>query len=222
MYNRIIGGYRMKYGNEIKNICHLAWPAIIQEAMNTVVTYVDTAMVGSMGATASAAVGLTSTVTWLLGSISVAFGVGVLAVCAQSDGAKDYKKVQIAGQQALFISFIIGLITTIISIIIAPFLPGWLNGAKEIRHDAFLYFLIVSAPFIFRTFIIILSSTLRAVKDMKTPMMINVYMNIINIILNFFLIYPTRKIFGITVYGAGLSVAGAAIASAISYIVGEF
>ena len=41
-----------------------------------------------MGATASAAVGLTSTVTWLLGSISVAFGVGVLAVCAQSDGAK--------------------------------------------------------------------------------------------------------------------------------------
>ena len=210
----------MKYGNEIKNICHLAWPAIIQEAMNTVVTYVDTGMVGSMGATASAAVGLTSTVTWLLGSISVAFGVGVLAVCAQSDGAKDYKKVQIAGQQALFISFIIGLITTIISIIIAPFLPGWLNGAKEIRHDAFLYFLIVSAPFIFRTFIIILSSTLRAVKDMKTPMMINVYMNIINIVLNFFLIYPTRKIFGITVYGAGLSVAGAAIASAISYIVG--
>ena len=50
--------------------------------------------------------------------------------------------------------------------------------------------------------------------------MINVYMNIINIVLNFFLIYPTRKIFGITVYGAGLSVAGAAIASAISYIVG--
>ena len=34
----------MKYGNEIKNICHLAWPAIIQEAMNTVVTYVDTAV----------------------------------------------------------------------------------------------------------------------------------------------------------------------------------
>ena len=41
----------MKYGNEIKYIFHLAWPAIIQEAMNTVVTYVDTGMVGSMGAT---------------------------------------------------------------------------------------------------------------------------------------------------------------------------
>ena len=65
----------MRYKTDIKRICHLAWPAIIQEAMNTVVTYVDTAMVGAMGATASAAVGLTSSVTWLLGSISVAFGV---------------------------------------------------------------------------------------------------------------------------------------------------
>lgn len=210
----------MKYKTDIKRICHLAWPAIIQEAMNTVVTYVDTAMVGAMGATASAAVGLTSSVTWLLGSISVAFGVGVLAVCAQADGAKDHKKVQMAGQQALFISLVVGLLTSIVSIVIAPFLPVWLNGAKEIRKDASLYFLIVSSPFIFRTMTIILSSTLRSVKDMKTPMMINVYMNLINIVLNFILIYPTRKVFGITVYGAGLSVSGAAIASAVSYVLG--
>ena len=196
----------MKYKTDIKRICHLAWPAIIQEAMNTIVTYVDTAMVGAMGATASAAVGLTSSVTWLLGSISVAFGVGVLAVCAQADGAKNHKKVQMTGQQALFISLVVGLLTSIISVIIAPFLPGWLNGAKEIRKDASIYFFIVSSPFIFRTMIIVLSSTLRAVKDMKTPMMINVYMNLINIALNFILIYPTRKMFGITVYGAGLSV----------------
>ena len=42
---------------EIASICHLAWPAIVQEALNVVVTYVDTAMVGALGATASAAVG---------------------------------------------------------------------------------------------------------------------------------------------------------------------
>ena len=117
----------MKYKTDIKRICHLAWPAIIQEAMNTIVTYVDTAMVGAMGATASAAVGLTSSVTWLLGSISVAFGVGILAVCAQADGAKNHKKVQMTGQQALFISLVVGLLTSIISVIIAPFLPDWLN-----------------------------------------------------------------------------------------------
>ena len=148
----------MKYKTDIKRICHLAWPAIIQEAMNTIVTYVDTAMVGAMGATASAAVGLTSSGTRPL-RIKGAFGVGILAVCAQADGAKNHKKVQMTGQQALFISLVVGLLTSIISVIIAPFLPGWLNGAKEIRKDASIYFFIVSSPFIFRTMIIVLSST---------------------------------------------------------------
>lgn len=49
-----------QYINQISSICHLAWPAIVQEAMNVIVSYVDTAMVGALGASASAAVGLTS------------------------------------------------------------------------------------------------------------------------------------------------------------------
>ena len=72
-----------KYRQQIKSICFLAWPAVVQEAMNVVVTYVDTAMVGALGAGASAAVGLTSTVGWLVSSIAVAFGIGILSVCAQ-------------------------------------------------------------------------------------------------------------------------------------------
>ena len=45
-------------------------------------------------------------------------------------------------------------------------------------------------------------------------------MNLINIVLNFVLIYPTRQVFGITIPGAGLEVKGAAIATAISFVVG--
>lgn len=55
---------------------------------------------------------------------------------------------------------------------------------------------------------------------MKTPMLINLYMNLINIVLNFALIHPTRQIFGITIPGAGLGVNGAAIATAISFVIG--
>ena len=60
-----------KYQTQIKSIFHLAWPAIVQEALNVVVTYVDTAMVGALGASASAAVGLTGSVGWLVSSIAV-------------------------------------------------------------------------------------------------------------------------------------------------------
>lgn len=209
-----------KYWTQIKSICFLAWPAVVQEAMNVVVSYVDTAMVGALGANASTAVGLTSTVGWLVSSIAIAFGIGVLSVCAQAMGAKDQEKVQKTGQQALFLTLIVGITLTIICTLIAPYLPSWLNGDKAICPAAASYFMIISIPLLFRSAVLILSSALRGVSDMKTPMLINLYMNLINIVLNFALIYPTRKLFGITIPGAGLGVNGAAIATAISFVIG--
>ena len=189
--------------------------------MNVVVTYVDTAMVGALGAGASAAVGLTSTVGWLVSSIAVAFGIGILSVCAQAVGANNDEKVKRVGQQALFLTLIVGIALTIMCVLIAPYLPTWLNGDKAIRGEAASYFMIISIPLLFRTAALILASALRGVSDMKTPMLINLYMNIINIILNFLLIYPTRELFGIIIPGAGLGVNGAAIATAISLLLEE-
>lgn len=206
--------------NQMKSICHFAWPAVVQEALNVVVTYVDTAMVGALGASASAAVGLTSTVGWLVSSIAVAFGIGVLSVCAQADGANDHKRLKLAGQQAFFMTLIVGIALTIICLVISPYLPIWLNGDPAIRQNASAYFMIISIPLLLRTSVLILSSALRGVSDMKTPMLINLYMNCINIVFNFLLIYPSREVFGITIPGAGLGVVGAATATAISFAVG--
>lgn len=206
--------------NKLKKIISLAWPAIIQEALNVVVTYVDTAMVGALGASASAAVGLTGSVGWLVSSIAIALGIGILAVCAQSAGAQDEKKMKIAGQQAFFMTLIAGTILTIICVSISPFLPTWLGGDISIRKEASLYFMIISLPLLFRSAVLILSSALRGVSDMKTPMLINLYMNMINVVFNFLLIYPTRQIGGIIIPGANLGVVGAAIATAISFVFG--
>lgn len=53
----------------LRTIFLLAWPAILQEALQTIVQYIDTAMVGRIGADASAAVGLTTSMTWLVNSL---------------------------------------------------------------------------------------------------------------------------------------------------------
>ena len=52
-------------GGTLAAVLFLAWPAIIEQIMLTLVQYVDTAMVGSLGSNATAAVGLTSSTTWL-------------------------------------------------------------------------------------------------------------------------------------------------------------
>ena len=49
-------------------------------------------MVGSLGTQATAAVGSTSTVNWLIGSTVSAIGVGLLAFISQSFGADVYKR----------------------------------------------------------------------------------------------------------------------------------
>ena len=64
----------------------------------------------------------------------------------------------------------------------------------SIQKLASSYFLILYAPMLFRTANIIFGTVLRAVGDTKTPMQVGVAFNVINIVLNFFLIYSTRTV----------------------------
>ena len=68
-------------------ILALAWPTMLEQLMQTAVQYIDTAMVGSLGTNAMAAVGATTTVGWLLGGMVSAWGVGFLAFISKACGA---------------------------------------------------------------------------------------------------------------------------------------
>lgn len=209
-----------KSRHKLSEIVNLAWPAILQEALNTIVNYIDTAMIGGMGAEASAAVGLTGTVNWLVMSIPGALGIGVLSVAAQANGAGDRETVRKAGQQSVFITIVMGLILTVLCLAVSPFIVAWLGGDELIRADATEYFVITMIPLVFRVANVVFSNALRGVSDMKTPMYANLTMNIVNIVLNFFLIYPSRTVLGISIPGAGLRVTGCAIATAVSFVMG--
>lgn len=208
----------------LHTILLLAWPAILQEALQTIVQYIDTAMVGRIGADASAAVGLTTSMTWLVNSPAFAIGIGVLACIAEAIGAGKPEKAREFGIQALYFAAILGIGLGIITLAISPFLPGWLGADPRIRREAGLYFGIICAPMIFRVFSILLSSVLRGAGDTKSPMYANLAMNLVNLVLNYFLIYGPRTLslgsLRLSLPGAGLGVVGAALGSAIAYCVG--
>ena len=82
-------------------ILSLAWPTMLEQLMQTAVQYIDTAMVGSLGTQATAAVGATSTVSWLIGSSVSALSIGFLAFIARSLGAGDEKRAKRAAAQAV-------------------------------------------------------------------------------------------------------------------------
>ncbi len=207
-----------------QTIFYLSWPAVVEQALQTLVQYIDTAMVGRLGAHASAAVGLTGTMTWLVNAPLFAMGIGVLSSIAESVGAGEKEKARQYGIQSLYFAAVLGLFLGALMVGISPFLPRWLGAEPQLYRDASLYFGIICAPMLFRAFSIILASVMRGAGDTRSPMRANLLMNLTNLILNFFLIYDTRAVSlgGLTVRipGAGLGVVGAALGTAVSYCAG--
>lgn len=204
----------------VPTIVTLAWPTMMEEMMHTAVQYIDTAMVGSLGTQATAAVGATSTVNWLISSTISAVGVGFLSYVSRACGAGETKKAQKAASQAVLAVLVCGILFTALTLGFSGMVPVWMQVDPTIQLLASRYFFILYSPMLARTAIIIFGTLLRSVGDTKTPMRVGIIVNSINIILNFLLIYPTRKFCGMILPGAGMGVIGAAVASAVSFLVG--
>lgn len=78
----------------LKMLIFLAIPTVIEEVLSTLLQYVDTAMVGHLGEEATAAVNVTTTVTWLIGCTYSAVGIGVLSLIARAEGEGDREQVK--------------------------------------------------------------------------------------------------------------------------------
>ena len=202
----------------------LAWPTMVEQLMQTVVQYIDTAMVGQLGTHATAAVGGTGTVAWLVNSTISAIGIGFLAYISQACGAGEQQRAKKASAQAVLSVLVVGLFFTALTLSLSSYVPVWMQIDPAIQELSAQYFFILYSPMLFRTASIIFGTVLRAAGDSKTPMIAGLAVNAINIVLNFFLIYPSRTItilrWNVFLPGAGMGVIGAGIASAAAYAVG--
>lgn len=208
----------------IPTILTLAWPTMLEQLMQTAVQYIDTAMVGSLGTDATAAVGSTTTVNWLIGSTISAVSVGFLSYIAQANGAGNKDGVKKASSQAVLAVLVCGIFFTALTLSLSGIVPTLMQVDENIRDLSAKYFFILYVPMLARTASIIFGTILRAVGDTKTPMIVGIWVNVINVVLNFFLIYQTRTVeifsLNITIPGVGMGVLGAAVASAISFAFG--
>lgn len=214
MLSFMIEGFKGKFNKEfyksvLVTLVTLSIPTVLEEILSTLLQYVDTAMVGRLGEKATAAVSTTTTIGWLIHSVPGAIGVAMLALASKANGEGDLKKLKkLSGQAALF-AVVSGLLLETAALILSPFIPLWMGVEADIVRPASIYFSTASITLVFRTSSRIFASMIRSVKDTKTPMLISVGENLLNVILN-----------AIFIYGLGLGVFGAALASAISYGIG--
>ncbi|MBQ6711174.1 MAG: MATE family efflux transporter [Clostridia bacterium] len=201
-----------------KLILLLAWPTIIEQILHTAVNYVDTAMVGSIGTYATAAIGVcTSTIMLLMGVMNIA-GIGFSVTVARRIGEGDHEAARTTMRQAMLSVVFIGLsLTALVELILAPNLPRWMGADAEVLPYSVMYFRIIGLGYVFNTAMMVSGAILRCMGDTKTPLKFNILTNLINVCGNFLLIYPTRQltVLGVTftMPGAGWGVAGAAAAT---------
>lgn len=215
--------HRPSFQKTLSAVMFLAWPAIVEQIMITAVQYIDTAMVGSLGADATAAVGLTSSTMWLFWGLLAAAAAGFSVQVAQHLGAKNGDAAKRVTAQSLKFTVLFGLFIAAVGFALSFPLPYLLGAQGEVAAQAGVYFRIMAFGMPFTLGVNMASSLLRCAGDTKIPMVLNTAMNVLNMIFNFLLIYPTRKIelFGVsfTMWGANWGVAGAAIASVTATVI---
>ena len=213
----------MTLRQQARLVMQLSTPAILAQLTTTMMQYIDASMVGSMGAEASAAIGLVETTTWLLGSICSAAAAGFYVQVSHQLGANDGSRARDTLRQGIVSVLVVSMALGMAALAVSPFLPQWLGGNADINATASAYFAIIAAALPAFQFSMFGSGMLRSSGNMVLPSIMSVVMMSLDVVFNFFLIFPTRVVdvlgTAITVPGAGLSVQGAAIGTVSAELV---
>ena len=198
----------------------LSIPAIIAQISAIVMQYIDASMVGSLGALPAASIGLVTTSTWIFFGLCSACSVGFSVQVAHLLGAGKSKNAREVLRQALVAAIFYSCFLAVVGVAISWELPKWLGGAPDIQHNATLYFLITVAAMPLFQFSYLSAGMLRSSGDMLFPGAIGTLMCILDVVFNFFLIFPSRNIniWGHEIWlpGFGFGVWGAAVGTSLA------
>lgn len=201
-------------------VMKLAWPSIFESISVSMVEYIDTAMVGSIGSAATAAVAVNTAPIWMLNASITAIAIGGTVLVAHSYGANKKEHAAEVSRQVFVMGIIFSIIVSACMFAISGSLPIWLGADEHIVPDAAFYMRTISLCLVPHFTGLVLAGVMRGAGDTKIPMRVNILTNVLNVIGNFFLIFPTRtvEILGssFTIVGAGMGVRGAGISSAVS------
>jgi MATE efflux family protein len=219
----IQSGGKVTFGQQLKLTAQLSWPAMMAQLSSILMQYIDASMVGQLGADDSAAVGLVSTSLWLFWGICSAATVGFSVQVAHSIGAGDNERARDILRQAIVSCIVFSLVVSAVGAAISVPLPHWLGGTESVCQKATVYFLVFVLALPLLTMNYLAGGMLRCVGNMKIPGGLNIMMCLLDIVFNFFLIFPTHRLeiagMPVTFPGAGLGVLGAALGTVSAEII---
>ncbi len=200
---------------QLRLVWQLSLPAILTQITTIAMQYIDSAMVGALGADASAAIGLVASSTWLFGGVTTAVSAGLFSVqVAHRIGAGEDTEARTVVRHGLAAAPDAGGAAGAAGARHLPAAPPcWLGGGAEICADASAYFLTFSLMLPFSQLNSLTAGFLQCAGDMVTPSVLNAVMCGLDVVCNALLIPH----FGVLGAGMGTALACALVSLAMAW-----
>ena len=201
------GGRTLLFSNE--DLKRLIIPLVIDQVLVRTVGMADTMMISSVGEAAISGVSLVDMINMLINAVFAAVATGGAVIASQYLGHRDRKKACEASSQLMVVTAVCALLFTVLSLAARKPLLSLLFGQIDADvMDAALTYLTVSAlSFPFLASFNSSSALFRAMNDSRTPTVVSLGMNVMNLIGN-----------SILIFGMKWGVAGAAISTLLSRV----
>ena len=196
-----------------RQLFQLAWPSLVENLLQTMLGFVDLVFVGQLGPDAIAGVGLGNQMMFLLQVLFMGLAVGNTALVARAIGARDKPDAERVAKQSLILGVIVSIGVGILGFVSSDAIIGVMGATPEVTQIGGTFLRIVSTFSIAIGVMLIGGGTLRGSGDTRTPMVITAVIYVVNVVLDYCLIFGN---FGFPQLGP----AGSAVATTIARGVG--
>jgi putative MATE family efflux protein len=202
-----------------EKIFKVALPVSLEAVFQTSLGFIDQIIVGTLGATAVAAVGLCNSISFIVMLLYSAIGTGAGVLVAQAFGRHDLKDVSKIAALSLMTSGIFGLCTALPLILYPGIILRLIGAPEELVQEGSVYFQLFSASAPLIVMSAVTTATFRSLNDSMTPMFITMGAVCLNTLLGLFLVFGWGPFPKLGVVGAGLATLVAQVARFLAFLI---
>lgn len=183
----------------------IAIPAIAEAYLQNLLGVVDTFFIAKLGLLAIAAVGVTNIYSLTYSGVWTAVSSALSVFLAQSVGAQHLNLGRSAVWHGVVMAFVIGMLLSVVSVVFAVPLMHLMGAHGTLAATALPYFTVVLGISPLIALFTAQSAAFRSIGDTKTPLRVALEMNLLHVILDYFLIFGIGRFHGLALTGAGLA-----------------
>ncbi len=188
-----------------RTIVMLAWPVAAEMSLHTITQVADMAMVGRLGPEAVAAVGLSFRPLFFVMSVFLGIGAGTTAMVARFIGADDQPLADRTIHQALLFAAPVAVVLCGLLGVFSQSVVEFMGAEPDVLPMGSIYVRFMSPGLMLSYLGMVATAGLRGAGDTRTPLKVNAVANVLNVSLNYILIFGHLGFPAMGVRGAAIA-----------------